>query len=950
MLYENLFRDPVALKQKLYSDLEKGGIQLDTTGSPASMLIESTVMTVSGALQSIGINNRRKFSSLAESMEDIYYHLHDDKIKDVFSSPGKAKFNLLYSRPELKSIAVPVPGERYSKLVIPAYTYFVANDKEYTLLRPINILFYENGSTRIVYESNIDNPVQPLVSNQVPWSVTRIGATEVIMLEVELLQVKRRVLEETMQLGKTFTANIGLTDKFHYCRVFDGANGSEYSVTFNEELKDPTKPTAIVRYLGDKLQVTVPSTYSSRNMVSRTLNIEVYVTSGEINESIDLLQEGSIGTTYGDGLVNPNDSIYSSPLTQVGMHTVLAITKGTGGKNGMSLDQVLNQIKYGGDNDVIPFDAMQHDLDFSGFKLSTIEEDILKRTFLATKELPSSDEDSFATGIAAAIDKVKLTLNNLSNVSTVIDNDLSITILPGTLFKYNNGVPELVPDYDMPHNKTNSTADLANELNSNTYAYVPIHYVLDSSYDKLTMEPYYLNDPKVMSRNFVQENLSLDYSIKTLDVKVSSTEKGYKLIITSSLNDSLLEKLSDVRLLVKFNPVGERKDAARLATLSSIDGKYAFWEVDIETNYELSRDHNLNIGNFIIHDDTEDDFFCSLEEDFKLVYVMYKESKLGYEPTAIDDEIPTGYIGKKFVGLTHEKVRLHLGRHLSKLWSNSRTIPGPWDWEVHEYDVPRVYDEVVYKKDDEGNFLTETVDGIELPIIEHNVGDPVLINGEPDYIFKKGHVVRDENGEPKVKSPDRGSERVLELLLVDGVYRYANSAVDELYAESVPKLITNIIDLELDDKFDRMGENTSFKFSPKKTLGDIPVIVDSGTRVSIPTNLSFEVDVYMTGEKKQDGELISNIKSNIPDIISNSLLSETIDIKDIQSKIKDFFSGDIEAVDLKVKGHETIKVMTPVNKEQSPAIKRKLSVLRDNQLVVVNDVLINPIAHKTIIS
>ena len=949
-MYTSLLQDPVALKERLFEDLRNNGVTLDPTGSPASMLLESTVMTVSSALQSIGIGNKKKFSSLADSFEDIYYHLYGEKIKDVFSSPGSAKFNLLYSRNELKSLAVPVAGQRYSKLIIPAYTYYVANDKEYTLLRPIDILFYENGSTRIVYDSNMDNPVQPLESNQVPWFVTNMGGVEALVLEVELLQVKRRMITETIQLGKTFKQSLSLDGKFHYCRVFDGASGSEYGVSFNEELKDPTRPTAIVRYLNDKLEVVIPSFYSNQRMVSRTVDIEVYVTSGQIDDPIDLLKEGSIGTTYGDGIVRDSDSIYSAPLSSVGMHSVVATTSGRGGHNGMTLDQVLTHIKYSGDDATISFDALESSLNFRDFRLSLIEEDILKRTFLATKELPANVEDSFSTGISAAIDRVKLTLGDLSNVSTVIDNDQSITIMPGTLFKYVNGIPELVHDRDAPHVKSNSSAvDLANEVNSSSYAYVPIHYVLDSKYDRLTMEPYYLKDPKVKSRNFVAENLSLDYSIKTVDVSIEPTDSGYKLKITSSFNEALKGNLDKIKLLAKFRPDGEKKDAARIANLVAIEGKYVMWEVDINTNYEITREHKLNINNFVVHDDTEDDFKCSLVDDFKLIYVMSRESMLGYVPTSIDSEIPTNYIGKKFVGLTHEKVRLHLGRHLKKLWSNSRTLPGPWDWELHEVDVPLTYPKDIYEMEN-GKYVTEVVDGRTVPKIKHRAGDQVYIDGEPQYLYEKGSVVKDENGEPKVRSPHRGSERVLELLLVDGVYRYANSAVDLNYSKSIPKLIVDIIDLELDDRFSNIGENTEFNFSPKKTLGDIPVMVDSGTRMNIPANLGFEIDVYMTGEKKQDSELVNNIKNQIPGIITEVLKSDTIDVKSIQSSIKEYFSGDIEAVDLKIKGLETVKVISPINQEHSPSIKRKLSVLRDNQLIVENDILFNPIAHKTIIS
>tara|TARA_Y100001956_G_scaffold82973_1_gene107697 strand:+ start:104255 stop:107104 length:2850 start_codon:yes stop_codon:yes gene_type:complete len=947
-MYENLLNSPVALRRKITDDLLKGGTTITQGGSPFTHLLESSIMTVTSAVNSIEQVNKKRTISLADSLEDAYYHLHDDKIKDAFSTPGSAQFQLLFSYDELKGKAVRVEGTTYSKLVIPANTAYMANDREYTLLRPINILFQDNGNLRVLYDATIDTPIQPLESNQVPWLTSIINGTKVLILEVHLLQVKMRSFSEKIELNRTFKTEISLRDRFHHCRVFDTVSGREFTVTFNEELIDPLSPTAIVRYFGDKLSIVIPSYYNTERMISRNVKIEVYVTSGEINDPIDKLQLGQISYQFGDKLANSNDTVYSTPLINVSMHAATAITRASGGKNGQSVGELVSHVKYGGVNDYITFDQLDHGYSTNDFNVTLIEESLTGRKFLASKELPTDTNSSFSTGIACAIDQVKLTLGELANSSSVIDNFNSITILPGTLFKYVNGIPVLLNDQELPSNLAEGAVELANIINSNSYAYVPLHYVIDSRDDILTMEPYYLEDPKLISRNFVGENINLDVNIRTLDVKVESTDYGYELNITSVANETLSKVPETARLIVKFRPHQENKDASLLATLSHVEGKYLYWKVRLESNFEVLREHKLNISNFIVNDDTPDDYHIDLNPEFKLIYAVARKPPIGHEETPIDQELPLAYIGSKHLGLTHETIKLHLGRHMAKLWKNSRTLPGPWDWMRYDADIPLRHDSTEYVYEN-GRLVLEEVDGIQLPKVKWRKGDIATDEYGTVYLHRKGDVMRGDDGEPILKSPDRSTENLLTLLLVDGVYRYANSSIDMTYAKSVPKLIIDIIDTQISNVDKSLGENTSISYSPKKTLGEIPVSVDSGARVSLPTNLSFEVDVYLTGEAKADTSLVNEIRSNIPTIIHGGLKDRTVSLTNLETLITKQYEGDILSTNIKIRGHEDITLFTPINTGDSPSIKRRLLPLRDNQLVVDNDILITPIAHSTLI-
>ena len=230
----------------------------------------------------------------------------------------------------------------------------------------------------------------------------------------------------------------------------------------------------------------------------------------------------------------------------------------------------------------------------------------------------------------------------------------------------------------------------------------------------------------------------------------------------------------------------------------------------------------------------------------------------------------------------------------------------------------------------------------------HRKGDPVVVDGEVQYLYRRGDViVDDETGEP-IPVQSRETLRQIDLLFVDGVYYFSTQARDIAYRQSVPELIVGYLRKDIRALTPVLLERTELYFQPKRTLGPAKIIIEDGRQTTIPSGLSFKVSYYLTPENYVNDELRNALTQTTRRIINETLLRSQVGTDDIIVAIKAVVDNDIVAVAVSPFGPDrNINAYTTIDEGTRCTVKRKLRSRADGTFGVEEDIEIDFIRHVT---
>lgn len=885
-----------------------GKFDLVDATNPFIMLLEGSSTLASAACTDGEVILRRMYESLAVTEEELYLHMSDRDYLNRFAGPSKAPFSLFFLLDDIIRYAQPSPTGNYRRLVIPKHTQLTALGIPFTMQYGIEIRIQPHGGIDVVWMSDEQSPIERLTSNIVEkkFSQLLVGETEperkeFLRLNFSLSQFLIQSNKETLNNATTFRKTYAFVDQFYYARAYVTNGTSQWTeirTTHTQQVFDPNYPTVLLRVVGNTLTVELPQVYSTNNLVTGEIRIDIYTTRGSMD--IDLSNLASEAYAYQwrdlDGSV---DSRFYSPLSGMTM-SMFSTGSAIGGHDKLSFDDLRERVMSNAVGDVkIPITNVQTTtyLQDRGYSVVTDVDNVTNREFLATRLLPIPTEGPVVSSAGLAMQTLAATFNDLINYDTIKDNGPRLTILPDTLYTADTGVTEIVPKVVVDSIMALSNEERADRINQERFMYSPFHYVLDTTSNKFETRAYYLDQPSITDRNFIAANSTTGISVGTQRFSIEKNANGYLLSI-QALGDDEWDALddNDVFCQLGFIPDGEIDYAYLNGTLAGMYDGSRVYQFQIDTNYDVTSTDALGITSFSMYGDGPRTHFGSLKSKFVVIYGASGLTDPSITPSTIDLDLNTTNLPNNSIGLTEESFEIVLGYSLQGLWTSSRSVPSSLDYLRHLTDVPAVYKENVYERDATGAKKWEIVNGKIEFVILHHAGDQIYDEfGEPVYEARVGDVVLDNDGQPVIQQ-NRNMLRQTDILMVDGLYYFATESSSVAYKKSIAKLVTEWISTDIADASRVLLEQSHLYFYPQVTFGHVDALVADNKQLRVRADQKFTVTYYVTGSVYRDLDLRINMtvagRTAINEVLQGSVVTSDDLIETVANKVR----GDAIAV------------------------------------------------------
>lgn len=952
------------LTLKTLTQITDGNVVVVDATNPMVFALEMSILMAAAGISRAETLTRRQYESLATSDSELYLHMADIDFLDRFSSPGRATLSLLFVLDEIKQKAVcvypdntglcPVTSPR--KLTIPRNSFFEVSGMRFTMQYPIDIWIMPHGGIDVRYDTDVPTPIQSLESNRPDWWVRRPDNenVEYLRIDVPTQQVTVLVQNAPMNGVTGFTKSYAYGGNFYYARAFmrNAADDAwtEVITTHTDQIYDPSRVTVALKVQNNQLVVHVPQLYFNTGLVKDNVMIHIYTTQGEIDALLSGYAPSAFSFKWVDHL-EVTDNRFSAPLSSLRTAGVFCEGAATGGSSGVSFDTLRDRVTARAlSTPDIPITSHQvaNTINELGYSLVTNLDNVTDRQFLASRGLPAPSNGATVSGAGCAINTLQARILDIIASNNVVDNGPRITIKAGTVFRQVNGVLELVPnsvlDTLRDPNQTTVT-ELATAVNNGDYYFTPFFYVYDTSRNVLSVRPYRLDHPVVLSRNLVQDNNTLLVSATTKQHAVDNdmTGSGYILAIETQGSDSWNSLDPDqrhVQLSFLNNGNGSRVVITGERQASADREIYYF---RIGTNYDVDEQHNLIATPSLAG--------MPLQTSFDLVYIVKDQLPPGATISDIDAIIDTGVLppGGIYRGVSHETIQVKFGDHLENLWCRSRTVVTELEYQKYPADIQAFHTETQYLRDGLGNIILTYNTGtsqFEFTITAA-IGDPVMEGGQPVYTHRAGDLLLDSNGLPIPVGGSRGIYRQADLFMIDGRYLFATSESAVSYRREMVDLVTQWVVDDIEGISKRLLERTEIFYYPKTTTGTLSVKVDNGLTHTINASQAFTVKLHVSRERYENEALKASLTLTTKKTLAAALAVTTIAHSDLVSKLTAVLGSDVLAAEVysNVFAPDIYPVVTIQDQSMLPSIGKQLVVLNNLTLDVQDAVNVVFVPH-----
>ncbi len=955
---EQYKHNPSAIQRSMYDllgEITGGTLNIVDPTNPFVFLLEASAVNTALAINENMINLRKQYPNLAQNESDLYHHMSDVDFINRFSKPTTAGFVYTLQLNELKNNLVYDSSIDANRGTIPRDTTITVDGNTYSLQYPIDIVLYSTGVLVIKYDASIVSPLETLSTNIIEYKVKKdSNGIEWIYFTVPMTQMSVKTSYYPVQLSTTFTQTIRFDDKYYYCRVWtkDGTNSwVEIKTTHTDQVYDPFVATAILKVVDDTLNVTIPSIYTDNGLISSNVRIDVYSTKGQMTLNLSNYNIDAFISNYVAIDEERDLSVYTSVINTL---TIFAFSAELvdGGSDGLSFDELRNRVinnSLGANNLPITNSQLVSNIEDSGFTLVKDIDTVTNRVFLATRSLPKPLNDKLVTSSNMSMIPFITDVGVLSNLSTVMTNADSQTLLSNNFFEFNNGKLTLLDDAANAALASLNKADLVLLVNSRTYLFNPFYYVLDYSSDEFKVRSYHLDQPSVSNISFLAQNQTLQLIVNTSTYDVKKVSDGYILtIITKS--DNFYKQLNDseVSTQISFSIDSSTKGYINGTLVGRDSSNERIFEFHLVTNYHMDSNDLITITNSNVFNTNQIDVSIPLSLE---VDIFHNTTSITNEFISTPEDVLLGsfMLPTNTKNVTHETVQLVLGYSLSNLWKRSRIIPSGLEYIKHTTDVPMTHDAIVYDVDPVTNsiFSVDINNNLTYNVL-HNIGDPVLdVNGNPILVHKAGDPVLDVNGDP-VPDTSLSSSKELDLLLIDGKYLIADEGNYINYRNEVSDTIRSWVVNDLNDIQDRLLEQTRIFFYPKNKIGIVDVYPDNLGITSTTAEQSFTIDLYVNNSIFTDITIRELLTNNTTVVVSDYLANNTtIVMSDLIELLRVMYGSSVVSFTmLGLGGVSNYSLVRVINSKDNISLRKKLVLQQDNSIIVTED--INVVFHEII--
>jgi len=927
----------------------KGSFDVPDAANPFVYALETATVTSSLAMSESHALLRKQYPAMALTMDELYLHLSDDDFIGRFSSPARTTFELYINKQEVIAKAVPYGDAGSRKLIIPRLTEFEVAGFKFTMQYPVELRVMQHGGMQIVYDATDVSPIQALETNLVTFKEITSRDTTLLMLELQALQVEVTTYQETLNATSVFDQDYSFSDQFYFARVFirDGNRWTPIKTTHSDQVYDPNNLTAVLKVSGSNLRVTIPVIYNSTGAVDGEIRIDVYTTRGVVD--IDLGSYGLVNVVFND---IDDDTQYTSPLNTFNQLQALNPNRVTGGSDPVDFETFRNSIidNSTGANKVPITDVqLTTALSNKGYNLVSNIDNITNRQFLASRRLSNPVDANVISGAGCLMSQLQLSMEQISASKHVKDNGTRLTILPSQLYQYVNGKVLMMNDAALDRLLSASAETIARSTVENRYLYSPFHYVLDSGNDNFDVRPYYLDQPKITRKLFIGENDSTQLQASVDSYEIERIDDGFRITVKLKSSDrfkAIEDELVSVQL--GYKPVGENNYASINGNLIGIDEDERVYQFDIHTRFDIDSQGNLFTTNLSMYDESQVEFSLKLTHDLDISVIVNDSITPGYQAGDLDLLVQSHLLMNRFMVIGRESLTVVFGYDLTDLWHRNRTLLSEASYQKWEENVPYLFEETLYKRDENGQIIISINPDKSLKYeVEHNRGDQVYdANGAPVYRYLKGDVKLDEKGNPVLVSP-RKILREFTMFMVDGLYYFTTEAQSVAYRDSIALEIISWINSDISAINDQLLERCELYVYPTTTFGDTTATVRDGLSSSITIDQSLNITYYMPEKSYNSPALRAPMIKSTKEIINAMLGNTTISTSDIIERLKANGGDDVTGIEINgLGGVNNFPIITIEDPAVKLSLRKKLTVLANNDLMVEDDININFLKHK----
>lgn len=936
----------------MVEEVSNGEHMVLDASNPFVFLLEATATVAANSVNSVTSETRKLYGKLADSNEDLYRHMSDNDYLNRFATPSTTTLAIYIAKDEITAKAVAVDGSNIRKVTIPPHTRFYAKGVEFGMQYPIDIRVLPHGAIQARWDLTFENTMYTLSTSALDYRlITLQDGTEKLVIEIPVIQYTMETSTSDITVSAGFKESFSYNNQFYYVRVYQstGSGWSELTVTHSDQVFDIRKPTALALVRDGNVQITIPQIYLDTGYVSGTIRVDVYSTQGDLEMILNDATSDAFSAEY-RYIGDPDNSKYVSPLAAITNVSMNSPTFASGGNDGLTFEELRERVIYSTKGEVTLESDIEYAFEDMGYKLMRRLDNITDRLYLAIKELPGPESESTISTIGVANLTLKVTPTELSEHPLTKTYGNTVTILPNTLFDFTSGYLEFSDNAVLAIGSTATSEEIVNELNNNRFLYTPFHYALTLDQDSFEGRVYYLNSPSITNKKFIENNPTVPYDAGIERTQITVTESGYRIYF-ALLSGSGFKTLShdDIDVQVAFTPKDTAQRVYSNAKIYMVDGEVTLvdgervYYVDLETDYRFNDSDELYINNFDMNVHDESAYPIELEHEFEVFISIADLTDSGIGKTDIDINMGTVFLPGTAIGISHETVTFKLGSRIGYLEGLKLTEAGEPTYQTHETDVPLLHTKTQYANDADGYLDVSLNNGDIEYTVTANIGDQVIIDGEPQFEYRAGDLVL-VDGNP-VTTAEAERTFSVEMVLFDAAYRYSTDDEIIKYRESLPDLIVGYAETELSEIDSLLPPRTDLQFLPKPNMGIVDITVADDEVLSVNADLGFTVDLYLTTIAYSDLALRAEIETSVKEAIADVVGLTTISTTNIAERIKAKTDESVVAVSVSPLTDKNLDVFTLLDSDGGFSVSSKTQLAANGTIKVIDDITINMFKH-----
>lgn len=860
--------------------------------TPFHMLLESSVSLSSDSL--IGAENiiRKKFSTLAVKESDLYHHITDEEISNMFAVPGETNLIFNLNVLDMKQFGHRKNGAVYIETTIPTNTKIIVKNTVFTLLNDIVVRYYDNGTVAVEQiNSSMDiavNDIGVLFSN----ISTDKEAVSWITFETKVKNIE--VVEKLLPVtpSKVLTTTIPLTNKFVGCYVtMLGSNGeTNLNITYSDEYINPKVPTAYISLTSTSVTVTIPEVYVLEGMVEGKLKISVYETKGNFYLPINKFPSTDFVIEIGDDGKSESSATVTNITTVMESKDILS-----GGVDNMSFEELRKSVILNTTGDIdlpITEQQLKRKASMYNYNLYKASNTLTMRTYIASKDLEMSTNNLILANQEVFFNNVGVDLSIDGDKSNVVVSENNFTIKANTVFIVINDRVEICTDETMEYIDSLSRLDRVEYFKNNKLFYTPYEYVIMQDETITTSEIYYF-EPSMDNMRIVTKNTNIAPTTNTYQYLIQKVNDGYEIYTNILANDEL-SKTDLTKLKARIVIPLKNSNGLNIYFDSVYDTTTKMFKFYIDAEFISNEGILINNGISLIHNNNIDILTKAT------IYLYTTDPTLSDSTSYLLDELdnPNDW---DITILTKETIEIKFGEKIDYLYNNVYNTYTDRKYKLHTESVPLYYTHNVYEENPEDSTITKAVTkadgrvGLYAKLL-HSAGDPVLDeNGEQVYKYQINTPVM-VDGE-RVIERKAGVMRYINILMLDYKFMVAESTPYKNYRELLMDSVNKIVINDMNTLNNITLENTIIYYKSSKTIDKVAVSVNN-VNYLLDNEVKPAVKLYILNTATVTSEEMESYKDTCGRIISKHLSNDVIVLRDIKDEIIKTLGSSISAISL----------------------------------------------------